>query len=240
MGCSTCKSECGREDGCGTRKAAQKVVLDGLVARLYPGRSWGDPDPAESLGAGLSGGEVRRLGQALSVALKAPVRYVPGEEEDQCRFLYVLCQGREPSLLDLREDRVALEDLGAPDGGTVLERHLRIACSRLGRLAAVQEVALELRQGGGGAPDGMAVLRELSQPGVFDPKLLKRFQKAVDLLLASGIEHLDMGLLDVPAEQFGLTPGDYGARYGAAPRLFNYLFAAQPVVTTSSTYLPLP
>ena len=31
MGCDTCKSECGREDGCGTRKATQKVVLDGLA-----------------------------------------------------------------------------------------------------------------------------------------------------------------------------------------------------------------
>jgi len=32
MGCNTCASECGRQDGCGTRKAEQKVVLDRLIA----------------------------------------------------------------------------------------------------------------------------------------------------------------------------------------------------------------
>ncbi len=54
MGCSTCKSECGREDGCGSRKAEQKDLLDGLIARLYPSRTWGQPDDEASFRGGFT------------------------------------------------------------------------------------------------------------------------------------------------------------------------------------------
>ena len=91
MGCDTCKSECGREDGCGTRKATQKVVLDGLAARLYPSRTWGLADDEACFRAGLSLSEVQRLGRQVAAVNKAPVFFVPGGEQDLCSFLYVLC-----------------------------------------------------------------------------------------------------------------------------------------------------
>ena len=243
MGCSTCKSECGREDGCGSRKAAQKEILDALVARLYPSRTFGAPDDEAGFRAGPSIDEVRRLSQQLAVALRARVFVRPGDDDDPCTFVYALCLGREPSLLEVREgdDAALLElvrELAPPQ--RLSERHLRLSLSQLGRLVAIQEVALELDLGCGLAPEGMAVIREIPKPGVFDPKLLKRFQKAVDLVQALGYEHLDMGLLDVPAEGFGLVSGDYERRYGQAPMLFNFFFHAQPVLTASAAYLPLP
>ena len=79
MGCDTCKSECGREDGCGTRKATQKVVLDGLAERLYPSRTWGQADDAACFRAGLSLSEVQRLGRQVAAAGEPERR-----EPDKC------------------------------------------------------------------------------------------------------------------------------------------------------------
>jgi hypothetical protein len=236
VGCNTCRSECGREDGCGTRKATQKELLDGLIARLYPSRLWGDPEPEASLAERLELPEVVQLGSRLSTVLRAPAYVLPGGEEDLCAFIYVLCLGREPSILELREGDE--RDL-CLESDTLRERYLRIACSTLGRLACVQEVAMELSLTERDCPTGMALIREISLPGVFDPILLKRFQRTVDLLMAHGVEHLDMGLLDVDAASFGLLPGDYPARFGTSPALLNYLFYATPVKTTALSFVPL-
>ncbi len=256
MGCDTCKSECGREDGCGSRKAEQKELLDGLVARLYPSRVWGRPDDAACFRGGLQRSEVTRLGQQLATALKAPAYVQAGGAADLCSFIYVLCLGRQPSLLELRAEGGAAvpgESTGAaadapggpgdaglqPEADTIRERYLRIACSGITRAACVQEVALELYTSPALCPPGLAMIKELPLPGVFDPKLLKRFQKTTDLLLAHGIEHLDMGLLDVPAAEFGLAGGDYLRRFGTEPALLNFFFYAQPVLTAAAVFVPL-
>ena len=102
MGCDTCKSECGRQDGCGTRKATQKELLDGLIGRLYPSRRWGEPDDQACFRAGLHAGQVTRLAQQLATALKAPAYVQAGGPDDLCSFIYVLCLGRQPALIELR------------------------------------------------------------------------------------------------------------------------------------------
>jgi hypothetical protein len=237
MSCNTCKSECGREDGCGTRKAEQKVLLDQLVARLYPSRRWGEPDDAACFRGGLHHSEVVRLAHQLATALKAPAYVQAGGPDDLCSFIYVLCLGREPSLVELRHGGAGAALF--PEADLIRERYLRIACSTVTRAACVQEVALELHTGGELCPDGMAVIKEVPLPGVFDAKLLKRFQKATDLLLALGIEHYDMGLLDVPAAEFGLHEGEYRQRFGEAPALLNFFFYAQPVLTAAAAFIPL-
>lgn len=242
MGCKTCRSECGREDGCGSRKAAQKEILESLIARLYPTRLWGEPDARASLEDGVAPSEVVALAQRLSTALKVPAYMLPGGEDDLCSFIYLLCLGREPSLLELRDGQcAAADDEGLwLEADTLRERYLRVSLSSLGRLACVQEVAMELSTRGSDCPPGMAVIRELPQPGVFEPMLLKRFQRTVDLLQAHDVEHLDMGLLDVDAAAFELLPGTYPDRFSTPPALLNYLFYAAPVLTATATYLPLP
>lgn len=255
MSCKTCKSECGREDGCGSRKAVQKEILDGLIARLYPRRTWGEPDDAACFRGGLHRSEVTRLGQQLATALKAPAYVQAGGPADLCSFIYVLCLGRQPSLLELRAGGAAAPEAPAladarpdaadrepglsPEADTIRERYLRIACSGITRAACVQEVALELYTSRALCPPGMAMIKELPLPGVFDPKLLKRFQKTTDLLLAHGVEHLDMGLLDVPAAELGLRGGDYARRFGMEPALLNFFFYAQPVQTAAAAFVPL-
>jgi hypothetical protein len=129
-------------------------------------------------------------------------------------------------LLDVRDGLAPPES----EAGPIEERYLRVALSSVARAATIQEVAFEQTREG-----DQIVVRESPRPGVFDPILLKRLQRAVDLLEASDVEHLDFGLLDRPAD--GMQAGDYHERYGTDPLLVNFLFYAQPSATASASYL---
>lgn len=255
MSCKDCKSGCDTgEGGCGPRKGRQRDRLTALIAELYPAGCWGEPQlppvgDAEGAPAhGVSTSELLTLASELATVLKTPCYIVPGDEEDLCHYVYVLCLGREPSLLELR-DEVASGQRPTLwlEADRLRERYLRISLSALTRIACVQEVALELdpsEEPTVGSDSATATelplfrLREIPMPGVFTAGLLKRMQRTVDLLEAHGIEHLDMGLLDVEASAYGLAPGDYESRYGVPPALLNYFFYAQPVQTTTVSWLP--
>jgi hypothetical protein len=220
MGCSGCT----KSEGCEAEKGPQRTLIDRAIAWVYPDRTWGHPDDEARFGAGLGPREVRRLARAISIATRAPTFHRPGGPEDLCDFVYVLCVGRTPSLIDVREGRAPAE------GDTVRERYLRVAFSTVARAAAMQEVALELdRQG------DARVVRELPLAGVYDPKLLKRMRAIVDLIEASDVEHLDFGMVDKPHPE--TRPGDYVARFGVEPTVVNFLFYAEPARTTSVTLL---
>ncbi len=234
MGCSSCTKKEGG-DGCDARKVPQRAALDELIDRIYPNRTWGQPDDEARFGAGVRPSEATRFAQALAVVTKAPTFVRAGADEDLCTFVYALCLGRTPCLLELREGRAAA-DLASADGHgfgvgeeRIHERYLRVALSTAARLATVQEVAME----GALLSDGSLEIRELPRAGVYDKILLKRMRATVDLLLASDLLHIDFGLIDKP-----LADADesvYKERYGAAPHLVNYLFYAAPPLTSSVT-----
>jgi hypothetical protein len=215
MGCTNCN----KHEGCETEKGPQRTLIDRTLSLVYPGGVWGQPDDEARFGQGVRPGEVRRLARAISVATRAPVWVRPGGDDDLCEFVYVLCIGREPALLEVREGL-------PPEMDTQRDRYLRVAFSTVARAACIQEIAMEL--------DG-DTLRELPQPGVYDEKLLKRMRAIVDLLEASGLEHLDFGLIDPPPPDY--SAGDYLERYGVAPGIVNFLFYAQPARTVTITML---
>lgn len=220
MSCATCT----RGDSCQTHKAPQRELIARTMRTIYPDATWGRPDDEARFRAGIRMREAQGLGRALSTAARAPTFFRPGGPDDLCHFVYVLCLGRPPALIEVRDG------LAAPTEDRVRERYLRVHFSTVARMATVQEVALELDP----AEEGWR-LRELPLPGVYDPKLLKRMRAIVDLVEASDIEHLDFGLVDAPAEA---APGDYESRYGVAPALVNYLFYAQPARTATTVLLP--
>ena len=228
MGCSGCtKNEDG--DSCESRKAPQRVALDDVIGTLYPTRTWGRPDDEARFGTGVRPGEVTRLAQALSTVTKAPTFVRPGGDEDLCNYIYILCVGRVPCLLDVRDERAPVEFGEGED--RVRERYLRVALSSATRMATVQEVSFELDR-----LDGNSVeIRELPRPGVYDKILLKRMRGVVDLLLASDLLHVDFGLIDKPLE--GADESIYEERFASRPHLVNYLFFAAPVNTSSVTIL---
>jgi hypothetical protein len=219
VGCA----DCDKSGGCESHKGPQRAALDAAIARVYPSKTWGRPDDEARFGAGVPSREVRRIARALSVACRAPAFHRAARPDDLCELVYVLCVGREPALIEVRDGRASAE------GDGIRERYLRVAFSTVARIACVQEVAMELDAG---------ILRELPQPGVYDGKLLKRMRAIVDLVEANDIEHIDFGLLDV--ERDDLDGGDYRERYGCAPALVNFLFYAEPARTASSLAINAP
>jgi hypothetical protein len=227
-------TECGRKGGCDAHKGEMFAALDEALARLYPTRRWGERDEAAAFGAGLDAGEGEALAAALAGRLKAATLFRAGADDETCDYAYVLCLGRPPSLIELREGALGPDAAAALAAGIaespVEEVYLRVALSTLARFAAVQEVAVTAR-----ADHGEIVVTETPRAGVFAPPLLPRLRTLVAVLAEHGVRHLDFGeIVEAPA---GFDPGDYPAHWGGAPAIANYLFYPQAPATVSTTTL---
>jgi hypothetical protein len=220
-------------------------AIDDALARLYPGRRWGERDESQSFRAGIPAATSALLAERLAPALGSLCVYRRGGEDECCDFVYALCLGRQPTILETcletgLESRVEnpvagpaalAEAVAGSDGGLVEELHLRVALSSLAPFAAVQQVALSARLAG-----GSLVCREVPRTGVFDPILLPRLQRVVAVLTELDIRHLDFGDLTQPPP--GFDAGDYGLRYGGAlPTTANYLFYPQPAAAVTTTVI---
>jgi hypothetical protein len=232
-------TSCGRKEGCEHRKSGMFEAIDLALARFYPSRCWDDrrdeageggPDAASRLAAPLANQLARRL-STLCVPL-------PGRAEEYCAYVYVLCTGRPPALIELREGLVDWPEELAPAGRGALappweELYLRVALSDLGPFAAVQQVSLRGERLG----DRLWV-EEAARPGVFDPPLLSRFQRLVAVLAELHVRNLDCG--DIAEPPSGFDPGGYRHRYGDLPGIINYLFFPLPAASLTSTLVPSP
>ncbi|HEY6476787.1 MAG TPA: hypothetical protein VI456_09420 [Polyangia bacterium] len=228
-------TNCGHKGGCDARKHEMFGAVDAALARLYPTRRWDERDEAAGFGAGLDAGEGDALAAALAARLHAATLYRPGGAEETCDYVYVLCLGRTPSLVELRESALEAGAAGALRDaigeGTVTEVYLRVALSTLAPFAAVQEVVLTAGDSG----DGTVVLTEAPRAGIFEPGLLKRLQGLVAVLAERNIRHLDFGeIVEPPA---GFDPGSYPSEYGGLPGIANYLFYPQPPSAIATTAL---
>jgi hypothetical protein len=228
MGCT----DCGNKGGCSTRKGEERGLLTSLLGELYPGRRWGEPDDASRFRRGVAETEGRRLAREIAGALEAPVHFRPGADDELCDYVYVLCVGRAPALVEL----VDADAIAMPDGDRIRERYLRVALSSVARVAAVQEVGFELDR-----EDDVFVLREKPRDGVYDPILLKRTQRLVELLVEHDVTYLDFGLLTKPpsryVEDFEAS-GPYESLYGQPAGTVNYLFYPQPATAMATSYVP--
>jgi hypothetical protein len=225
---SGCTS-CGNKGGCDHRKGEMFAAIDEALARLYPTRRWGERDEEVAFRAGVTA-HGPALAERLAKVCQSLALHRPGGPEELCDFVYVLCFGRHPALIEVREGAAAA-DLGEGEG-ILDELYLRVALSSVAPVAAVQQVALSAQ-----VRDGDLVIAEAPRTGVFDPVLLPRFQKVVAVLAELEIRHLDFGDLTQPPE--GFDPGDYGDRYGGAPTAANYFFYPQPASAITTTVVPL-
>jgi hypothetical protein len=211
------------------------TALDETLARLYPSRRWSERDESAAFGAGVEAREGEALAAALAEPLRAATAFVPGAPEETCDYVYVLCLGRTPSLLELREGKLspaeAEEARAAIADRPVEELYLRVALSSLARVAAVQEVRLRAEAETAAGP---IVIREAPRAGVFDPVLLPRLRTLVARLGTHHVRHLDFGeIIEPPA---GFEAGDYPLEWGSAPAIANYLFYPQaPATVTTAT-----
>src|SRR5262245_4772920 len=185
MGCTNCKSK----TGCDHRKTAMMASVDQALEQLYPTRTWGEPDEREV--AGLPADELAGLADELAGTLGAASFVRTGGDDEPCDYIYVLCMGRTPCIVQVRDHgvQVPAEWYGVTaDGGGLSELYLRLVVSQRARVAAVQQVAVDLVR----APGGFLV-RELPRAGVYDAPLLHRMQKLVATLPAYELLHVDFG-----------------------------------------------
>lgn len=219
-------TNCGAKTGCDHRKQSMFGAIDDALERLYPGRRWGEPDDAARFGAGIGEDEGHELAEELAIALSAATLFRRGRDDEYCDYIYVLCLGREPALVQIRDAGVPVPaELG--DGGAVDELYLRVCLSNMARLAGVQQAAFSGRLEG----DELAIV-ERPRPGVYDAPLLPRFQRLVALLGERDILHVDFGEISAPPADF--DHGSYAALYGAEPHISNYIFYPQPSTTVVS------
>jgi hypothetical protein len=223
-GCTNCASK----GGCSTRKGEERELLAQLLPELYPELRFGAVN--DDARDGVPEKEGRRLARQASTLLKAPAFFRAGEPHEACDYIYVLCVGRQPCLFEL-QDAASLEFHDVEDGGVVREKYLRVALSSLARVTTVQEVSFELAREG-----DLWRLSESPSPGIYDPVLLKRTRKLVELLVAAELTFLDFGLIENPP--LGFDPGGYEGEYGQPPGIVNYLFYPQPPRAVATTYIP--
>jgi hypothetical protein len=211
------------------------AAIDEALARLYPTRRWAERDDASALDAGEAAELAAELGERAARRLEAQALVRPGADDEWCEYVYLLCFGRRPTILELREGAASVADVwdeAAAEQGGLEERHLRVALSTLGRFAAVQEVALRLERSG-----DLLVVTESPRTGVFDPVLLPRMRKLLAVLAELDVRHFDFGDLTTPPD--GYDGSAYRERYACDATVANYLFYPQPASSITTALIPL-
>ncbi len=222
-------TDCGAKEGCDHRKGDMFDALDLAMALLYPTKRWGEPDDEARFDAGVSESDVYALADELGQELDAATFVRLGDEDEYCDYIYVLCIGREPCLVQLRDGDVPIPDELA-GMGPIQEQYLRVCLSSMARFAGVQQTSIDMV-----VEDGDLVVRERPRPGVYDAPLLRRFQRLVALFPAYDIVHLDFG--EISAAPPGFDPGNYAELYGGEPHRSNYVFYPQPSNMATTTIL---
>src|SRR6185436_4447769 len=215
MGCTNCKSKSGCDDHKGTMMASVEQTL----GELYPTRTWGESDDRAI--AGPPPDEIAALADELAGALGAATFVRTGGDDEPCDYIYVLCMGRTPCIVQVRDHGVPVPAEWCGTAGAIQELYLRLVISQRARVAAVQQVAVDLVR----VPHGFLV-REQPRAGVYDAPLLNRLQKLVATLPAYELLHVDFG--EIAHAPPGYHAGVWRDLFGGEPAIANYLFYPQP------------
>jgi hypothetical protein len=226
MGCTNCNSK----TGCDHRKGAMMASVDQALEQLYPSKTWGEPDDQEV--AGLPADEVAALADELASTLGAATFVRTGGDDEPCDYIYVLCMGRTPCIVQVRDHGVAVpsEWHTATATGSLSELYLRLVVSQRARVAAVQQVAVDLVR-----TDAGFLVREQPRAGVYDAPLLSRMQKLVATLPAYELLHVDFG--EIAHAPPGFHAGAWRELFGGEPSIANYLFYPQPTTMIATGFI---
>ena len=227
-GCTNCKGK----TGCDHRKGEMLESVDRALATLYPTRTWGEPDDAHPSVEGIHGmpaDELAALADELAQELNAATFVREGDDDEPCDYIYILAMGRTPCVIQARDHGVGIPAEWR-DVDALEELYLRVVISQRARVAAVQQVAVQLVRDG----DGFLV-RESPRAGVYDAPLLRRMQKLVAILPAYDLLHVDFG--EIAHAPPGYNAGSWRELFGGEPAIANYLFYPQPTTMVATSYL---
>ena len=225
MGCTNC----GSKVGCDHRKGAMMSEVDRALERLYPTRTWGESHDVEH--AALPLDELDALADELAGELNAATFVRSGDDSEACDYIYVLCMGRAPCAVQIRDHGVPVPDewcgVETAVETTIDELYLRLVISHRARMAAVQQVAVTVQCNGRDM-----IIRESPRAGVYDAPLLPRMQKLVAVLPAHELLHVDFG--EIAHAPPGFHAGPWRELFGGEPSIANYLFYPQPTTMVAT------
>jgi hypothetical protein len=201
--------------------------VDQALELLYPTRTWGQPTGAI---AGPGPDDLAGLAEELAIELRAATFVRPGGDDEPCDYIYVLCVGRAPCIVQVRDHGVAIPAEWR-DADQIAEQYLRIVVSQRARVAAVQQVAIDAIRGGESRDSWL--VRETPRAGVYDAPLLARMQKLVAILPAYELLHVDFG--EIAHAPPGFHAGAWRELFGGDPSIANYLFYPQPTTMISTS-----
>jgi hypothetical protein len=227
MGCTNCKSK----TGCDHRKGEMMASVDQALEQLYPTKTWGEPEDSDV--AGPPPDEIAALADELAGTLGAATFVRSGGDDEPCDYIYVLCLGRPPCIVQVRDHGVAPPAEWQGADGAISEQYLRVVVSQRARVAAVQQVAIDVVR----APSGYLV-REQPRAGVYDAPLLHRMQKLVATLPAYELLHVDFG--EIAHAPPGFHAGAWRELFAGEPSIANYLFYPQPTTMIATAFIAGP
>jgi hypothetical protein len=222
-GCTNCKGKA----GCDDRKGVMLESVDRALDVLYPTKTWGEVD--DSHPDGMSREELEGLADELAQELGAATFVREGGDDEPCDYIYVLCMGRTPCIVQVRDHAVPVPAEWR-DVDSVQELYLRVVISQRARVAAVQQVAIDVIHG-----DGGWLVRERPRAGVYDAPLLHRMQKLVAILPAYELLSVDFG--DIAHAPPGFAAGVWRDLFGGEPSIANYLFYPQPTTMVATSFV---
>lgn len=215
--------------------------VDAALARLYPTQTWGEVD--DMIGDALPRDEIAQLADELATELRAAAFVRTGGDDEPCDYIYILCLGRPPCIVQVRDHGVPPPDEWMSNGmdmrseTRIEELYLRLVISQRTRMAAVQQVAITVAgcetTDGGYARDRAWLVSEQPRAGVYDAPLLSRMQKLVAVLPAYDLLHIDFG--EIAHSPPGFHAGTWPSLFAGKPAIANYLFYPQPTTMTSTT-----
>lgn len=229
-------TNCNGKVGCDHRKGAMLESIDAALARLYPTRTWGEPD--DTVAEGLGTDDIGHLADELASELGAATFVRTGGDDEPCDYIYVLCLGRTPCIVQVRDCGVpAPAEWVASSAPTISELYLRLVLSHRASVAAVQQVAIDVTAAAPASPDVPArdrawLIQERPRAGVYDAPLLARMQKLVAILPAYGLLHVDFG--EIAHKPPGYLAGSWSSLFQGEPSIANYLFYPHPTTMNST------
>lgn len=227
-GCTNCKGK----GACDDHKSSMMGSVEAALSALYPSQVWGEIDEAATSSDPFTSEDLAGLADELATELRAATFVRPGGDDEACDYLYVLCMGRAPCVVQVRDHGVPIPDEWR-GMDAIEELYLRVVVAQRTRHVAVQQVAIQCVRG----DDGF-VIHERPRAGVYDAPLLSRMQKLVAILPAYDLVHVDFG--DIAHAPPGFAPGTWAETYGlgsAKPAIANYLFYPQPTTMVSTSFL---
>ena len=82
--------------------------VDQALEQLYPTKTWGEADDVAA--GGLTRDELDGLADELASTLGAATFVREGGDDEPCDFIYILCLGRAPCIVQVRDHGVAIPD----------------------------------------------------------------------------------------------------------------------------------